>query len=226
MKNIASGVYHIPLMPRNSINCYLIEGVLVDAGIRASFSKIEKAIQQIPIHAHILTHAHPDHQGASAKVCKQYNIPLYCHEKEKHRAETGLATQDYPSPKNLIAQFQQKFWSGPAVKVSKTLKENDFIGNFRIIETPGHSHGHISFFREKDGVLILGDVATNMNLVTSQIGLHLPPALFTNQQEQNIRSLKKLADLNPKIIGFGHGPVLFNKDMKFERFAYEKFKKL
>ena len=45
MKNIAKDVYQIPLFPRNAINCYLIEDVLIDAGIRSSANKILKAIK-------------------------------------------------------------------------------------------------------------------------------------------------------------------------------------
>jgi glyoxylase-like metal-dependent hydrolase (beta-lactamase superfamily II) len=60
MEQVAKDVYHIALMPRNSINCYIIEGVLVDAGIRSSYTRISKNLEKIPIHAHALTHAHAD----------------------------------------------------------------------------------------------------------------------------------------------------------------------
>lgn len=219
MKQIAAEVYHIPLLPRNSINCYIIEGVLIDAGIRSSFKQISLALKKVPVHAHALTHAHPDHQGASAQLCDQFKLPLYCHTKEVGRTESGLVTSDYPSDKNLIARFQQKYWAGPGYKVSQALEENDALGNFRVIATPGHAAGHISFFREKDGLLIAGDVATNMNLLTTATGLHTPPDLFTTDRETNVQSLKKLAELNPAIICFGHGPVLFNKNRSFERFV-------
>lgn len=219
MKQIAPEVYHIPLLPRNSINCYLIEGVLIDAGIRSSRKKIAACLEKIPVHAHALTHAHPDHQGASASICTQFNIPLYCHEKEVQRTQTGLVTNEYPSTQHRIARFQQKYWAGEGHQVAHTLKENDLIGNFRVIETPGHASGHISFFREKDGILILGDAAVNMHLLTTIVGLRLPPSLFTADQKENICSLKKVAQLNPQIICFGHGPVLHNKNKSFEKFV-------
>lgn len=219
MHNVAKDVYHIPLMPRNSINCYIIEGVLVDAGIRTSYNRIRKSIKEVPLHAHVLTHAHPDHQGSTNEICSDLQVPLYCHEKEVYRAETGLVTSDYPSPDNLIGCFQQKYWAGEGHKVDRILKENDWVGNFRVIETPGHSAGHISFFRERDGVLIAGDVATNMHLLTTIEGLYLPPKIFTSDLSQNIQSLKKIAELNPLIICFGHGPVFKNENKKFERFV-------
>jgi len=219
MQKIAQDVYHIPLMPRNSINCYIIEGVLIDSGIKASYKKIKKCVNEVPIHSHALTHAHPDHQGCSDIICQEFKVPLYCHEKEVSRTESGFATKDYPSNTNVIARFQQKYWAGSGHNVSKTLKNEDSVGNFRVIETPGHSSGHISFFREKDGVLIMGDVATNMNLLTTIKGLHLPPNLFTSDKLENINSLIKLSELNPKIICFGHGPVLNNSNKTFEKFV-------
>ena len=211
MKNIAKDVYQIPLFPRNAINCYLIEDVLIDAGIRTSASKILKAIKGKSVTQHALTHAHADHQGSSKTICETLNIPLLCSEPEKEFAENGNVITEYPNPNHIISQFQKNFWAGKGHLVSQTLKGGDQIGGFTVIETPGHSRGHLSFFREKDGVLIVGDVMTNMNLLTTKVGLHEPPNLFTSDQETNRKSILKLASLQPKILCFGHGTVLFDK---------------
>lgn len=219
LRPIAKDVYQLALMPRSGINCYIAEGMLMDAGIRSSYPAIARALQQLPVHVHLLTHAHPDHQGSTAQVCTNFGIPLGCHPLETDRAESGRAILGYPQEENIIARLQQKYWSGEGQNVSQLLRENDRVGDFRVVETPGHSSGHISFFREADGVLILGDVATNMNLLTTVRGLHLPPGMFTADREENIRSLKKLAELHPRVIGFGHGPVLYNTDKLFERFV-------
>lgn len=58
-----------------------------------------------------------------------------------------------------------------------------------------------------------------MNLLTTAVGLHEPPDLFTLDRMENVRSIKKLADLHPRILCFGHGPVLINGDGRFEAFA-------
>ncbi|MGJ1325214.1 MBL fold metallo-hydrolase [Sphingobacterium faecium] len=206
-------------MPRNSINCYIIEGVLVDSGIRSSYTTVKKALQKIPVYQHVLTHAHADHQGCSDLLCAEFAIPLLCHPDEVFRTETGMVTHDYPTPQHWVANLQQKYWSGQGHQVEHTIVENDRIGNFRVIETPGHSAGHISLFRERDGVLIIGDAATNMNLLTTATGLRLPPNIFTSDQRLNIKSLQKLANLNPAVICFGHGPIMRNTDRKFEQFV-------
>jgi glyoxylase-like metal-dependent hydrolase (beta-lactamase superfamily II) len=217
MKNIAKEVCQISVMPRNSINCYLIEDVLIDAGIRSSSIRILNALKGRTLTKHVLTHAHADHQGSSSIICNTLKIPLWCSELEKENAENGTVTIEYPNPNHLISKFQKKFWAGEGCKVAHTLKEGDTVGGFIVLETPGHSSGHLSFFRESDGVLIAGDTLTNMNLLTTVVGLHQPPNLFTANQEQNIHSIKKLVSLKPKIICFGHGPVLVNNG-EFERF--------
>jgi len=218
MKNIAKDVYQIPLFPRNAINCYLIEDVLIDAGIRSSANTILKALKDKMVSKHALTHAHADHQGSSKVICETLNIPLLCSEPEKEFAENGNVITEYPNPNHIISKFQENFWAGKGHSVSKTLKEGDKIGEFTVIETPGHSRGHLSFFREKDGILIVGDVMTNMNLLTTKTGLHEPPNLFTADKEINRKSILKLASLKPKILCFGHGPVLFDKG-EFKKFA-------
>ena len=219
LHQIAKEVFQISLMPRNSINCYIIEGVLVDSGIRSSFGTIKKALQEIPVNQHVLTHAHADHQGCSDQICKEFSIPLLCHPNEVFRTETGMVTNDYPNPQNWVAKLQQRYWAGQGHIVATTIVENDMIGNFKVIETPGHSDGHISLFREKDGVLIIGDAAVNMNLLTTVSGLRLPPNIFTSDQEKNIQSLQKLAKLKPAIICFGHGPIMKNINQEFEKFV-------
>ncbi|MBJ2123166.1 MBL fold metallo-hydrolase [Flavobacterium sp. IB48] len=218
MKNIAQDVYQIPLFPRNAINCYVIEDVLIDAGIRTSANTILKTLKNKTVTKHALTHAHADHQGSSKVICETLNIPLLCSEPEKEFAENGNVITEYSNPNHFISKFQKNFWAGKGHPVSQILKEGDQIGGFTVIETPGHSSGHISFFREKDRVLIVGDVMTNMNLLTTKVGLHEPPHLFTADKETNRKSILKLASLKPKILCFGHGPVLFNNG------ELEKFK--
>lgn len=211
MKQITKDVYQIPLMPRNAINCYLVGDVLIDAGIKSSHTKIFPALKGRTITAHALTHAHADHQGSSKVICEALNIPLWCSELEKPQAESGNVTIEYPKQEHIITKFQKNYWAGNGYKVSRILKEGDEVNGFKVIDTPGHSSGHISFFREKDGVLIVGDAMVNMNLLTTAVGLHQPPGLFTTDKQQNIRSIHKLAALDPAILCFGHGPVLFNR---------------
>jgi hydroxyacylglutathione hydrolase len=82
------------------------------------------------------------------------------------------------------------------------------VGEFTVIDTPGHSPGHISFWRERDRVLVLGDVLFGHQPFTSRPGLHEPPAMFTLDAERNRQSARKVAALRPSLVCFGHGPPL------------------
>lgn len=211
MNEVAKNVFHISLFPRNMVNAYLVDGFLIDAGIRSSGKKILRAIDKLgrdKIEAHVLTHAHPDHQGASADICQELNIPLWCGEGDVAEMETGLSAD--AEKDNFIVRFQKRYWIGPPYPVTRSLHEGDQIGSFRVVETPGHSPGHIVLWREEDGVLIAGDVFVNANLLTSISGLSEPPQMFTTNVSENRQSIRKVAALQPKLICFGHGPVLAN----------------
>ena len=57
-------------------------------------------------------------------------------------------------------------------------------------------------------MLILGDVLNNMDVVTGIPGLRLPKNFLTPDPDENRRSAKKLAALEPKLVLFGHGAPL------------------
>ncbi|MBK6793801.1 MAG: MBL fold metallo-hydrolase [Anaerolineales bacterium] len=90
--------------------------------------------------------------------------------------------------------------------------------DFIVIETPGHSAGHICFWREHDGVLIAGDVLRNINFFTTLPEFDEPLTVFTTDSEENRKSIKKIAALKPQVICFGHGPVIRSAE-RIQEFA-------
>ncbi|WP_299047075.1 MBL fold metallo-hydrolase [uncultured Tateyamaria sp.] len=208
MIQIAENVWQIPVMPRQSVNCYLMGDVLVDAGVKRSGPKLLRALQGKAVSGHALTHAHPDHQGATADVCKALNLPLMCHAEEREAAETGHVLGSFPNPGSLMARMQQRFFAGAGHPVARVLAEGDQVGGFEVIETPGHTRGHISFWRASDGVLIAGDAVVGMNLLTTRPQLGLPLGIATWDMEVARQSIAKLAALSPRKVAFGHGPAV------------------
>ncbi|MCB8978209.1 MAG: MBL fold metallo-hydrolase [Ardenticatenaceae bacterium] len=213
MIEVAENVYHIPLFPRNMVNAYIVDGFLVDAGVRSSERKLLQAIDQFGRHkiqGHVLTHAHPDHQGASAAICQALNISLWCGTNDADAMESGLFAD--VDVNNLIIRFQKRYWVGPPYPVQRRLQEGDRVGEFEVLDVPGHAPGHIALWRERDGVLIAGDVINNASLATTLTGVREPPAGFTTDVALNRASIKKLARLCPTIVCVGHGPVLHDAD--------------
>ncbi len=202
MKQLAPDLWMLSGFPPNGINVYVMGDVLVDAGTRHSGRRIFRQIDGHPIRAHALTHAHPDHQGASKEVCDKLGIELWCGERDAGAMESG----DMGQKKHPLNTLIMKMWGGPPHPVAKRLREGDEVGGFKVLDVPGHSPGHVAYWRESDRVLIAGDVLNGMNLVTGIRGLHEPPNAFTNDPAQNRESARKLGALEPSLVAFGHGP--------------------
>jgi glyoxylase-like metal-dependent hydrolase (beta-lactamase superfamily II) len=85
-------------------------------------------------------------------------------------------------------------------------------GDLKVIHCPGHTPGHIAFYRSSDGVLFSGDAVMNIvpHLLPSRRrkGLSLPLRLFTSDWGMAKQSARKLAELRPKILAAGHGRPL------------------
>ena len=224
MKERAPGVWQVygykpgfGLAAANLINAFVIDDVLIDAATRHSGKRILRELEGHEINAHALTHAHPDHQGASHEVCEALSIPYWCPEGDVEAAENpDLLGEGQPS--HPMAQFYARIFTGPGHKVDRVLKEGDEVGGFKVIDTPGHSAGHVVFWRESDHVLIIGDVLTNMDQLTGIRGLHEPKPWLTPDPAENRRSVKKLVDLDPELVLFGHGPPL-RDPRKFREFV-------
>src|SRR5204863_27467 len=77
MEELAPGLWLITGFPRYGINAYLMGDVLVDAMGRQHAGLILKALRGHQVSGHALTHAHPDHQGASHAVCTELGIPYW-----------------------------------------------------------------------------------------------------------------------------------------------------
>jgi hydroxyacylglutathione hydrolase len=217
LKYLAPGVWRLKEFPAPTINCYLAEDVLIDAGRTWDRRRIFAELEGREISMLALTHVHPDHQGVAKDVCEARGIPLACHAGDVDAMEGRRPVQE-ASASNPVNRMIASIWQGPPYKVERVLEEGDEVAGFRVVHTPGHSRGHVLFFRESDRVVICGDVIRNMSYATGLPGIKEPPPLFTYDMEENRRSIRKLAELNPSLILPGHGPAVTDMSA-FERFV-------
>lgn len=208
MKQLADGVWHLNTMPiPNTVNAYLLDDVLVDAGARQSRRMILRQLAGHGVSAHALTHAHPDHQGSSHAVCEELGIPFWVPEPDADAAEDPDLIRER-QPNHPVARFYVRIFTGPGHPVDRRLREGDEIAGFEAMDVPGHSAGHVALWRSSDRVLVLGDVLSNMDQLTLIPGPHEPKPYLTPDPAENRRSAKKLAGLEPELVLFGHGAPL------------------
>jgi len=199
---IAPGVEIFPLSPFDTINAYMVEDVLIDAGTRRDAKKLKRMIGDREISAHALTHVHPDHQGSSAAICKHYGVELQTPAGEVEDMETGAFSG---APRNFPTWFMRVSSGGPGHPVSRGLAPGDEVAGFTAVASPGHSPDHLSFWRESDRVLIAGDAFRNMSYLTYGPKLALPWHGFSTDQDQARASAIELVKLRPSLVAFGHG---------------------
>ncbi len=217
MKRLADGVWQLRGFPPNGINVFLIDDVVIDAATRYESRRILQQLRGHDVAAHALTHAHPDHQGASRRVCTELSVPFWVGERDADAAEDPSLI-GARQPRHPIAQFFVKTCTGPGHPVDRKLREGDSVGSFTVLDVPGHSLGHVAFWRESDRVLVAGDVLNTADPMTLIPGLREPKRYFTPDPETNRRSLKRLGELEPSLVLVGHGPP-YRDTRKFVEFC-------
>jgi glyoxylase-like metal-dependent hydrolase (beta-lactamase superfamily II) len=222
------------------VNVYIIQDreatgwVLVDTGLKSTASKLRELVGNlfgkgsVP-RAIIMTHAHFDHRGSVLELAEEWGVPVYCHHKERPYL-TGQAAYPPADPSvggGLMSLLSFTYPRGPinAVSYLRELPKDGTIEeleDWKWIHTPGHTPGHISLFREKDGVLIAGDAfVTTMQesllaVATQKKYICGPPKYFTPDWGSAIRSVKTLAALEPSVIATGHGQAMYGEEARKE----------
>ena len=219
MRQVADGVFQIPLAPRNGVNAWLVGDVIVDAGYSMNGKKVVAALRGRQVGAHAITHAHPDHAGGSAHVCRELGIPFWAPAGDAPAVREGKAVPAEGPLKPVMARAQRF----PAVTdIARELREGDDVAGFRVLDVPGHTIGHIALWRESDRVLIAGDVFFNLSMVTFRYGLREPIKAATVDPARNRESMNRLADLEPSIACFGHGPPVTDAAPQLRSFVAAK----
>ena len=206
MKQLADGVWQLAGLPAERASTSSSSTTSSSTPRPASpRARSSSELEGRPLAAHALTHAHPDHQGASHAVCERFGVPFWVGEKDVPAAENPKLIGER-QPDHFMAQLFAKTMTGPAHHVDRPLREGDEVASFKVIDVPGHSAGHVAFWRESDGVLVLGDVLNSLTSTPLIPGLREPKDYFTPDPAENRRSARKLGLLEPKLVLFGHGP--------------------
>lgn len=201
-----------------SCNVYIItepDGLtVIDAGMPGAERRILAAISALgrsprDVRHILLTHQHVDHIGGLAALANATGAQTWASEGDTPAIE-GRAEREAPhGPLGIV--FRAVFFArlrpaaiGAVVREGDTLPVLSGEGGLRVIETPGHTVGHVSFYLPARRLLFAGDA------VRSGSGrLVVPPAMLNLDTPMALRSVGKLATLDVDTCLSGHGaPVM------------------
>jgi glyoxylase-like metal-dependent hydrolase (beta-lactamase superfamily II) len=140
----------------------------------------------------------------AALVCRRFGVPLACHEADA----AAMEGREPMLPRTAVVRWFGRLWSGPPYPVAHRLRGGETVAGFRVIPAPGHTPGHVIYFRQRDRVAIAGDLLANLGWLPGRPRLREPPRAFSADPEQNRRSIRTLLELGPSLVCFGHGPPL------------------
>jgi glyoxylase-like metal-dependent hydrolase (beta-lactamase superfamily II) len=159
------------------------EAALVDTGVTGSAAAIEAALGEAGLawdsvgHV-ILTHKHPDHAGSVDEVMAEAaGAALYAGEAD-------------------IPQI-------PSATAPQPVGDGDSVFGLEIIDSPGHTPGHICVLDSAAGILVTGDALNGTGG-----GVAPPDPSFSEDMTVAMATVLKLGGFSYEIALFGHGEPL------------------
>ena len=220
-------VPNVHLIPNIVANPYLIvdpDGLtLIDTGLPGSQKKILNYISGLSrspsdLKRIIITHADMDHTGSLSALKKASGARVYASAVESEAMSKGRPSRQI-KPKNffrrLLMGVVSRFMKATPLRADEILSEGQVLpvlGGLHVLETPGHTAGHISLFSPSTGILFTGDsiVARGEGLVRS-----LQPLTWDEAKADELA--RKQAALGACIVCSGHGPVVMDAASKFPK---------
>src|SRR5262245_45260054 len=232
VERVAHGVYRLRTLMVNVF--FIAEGarswVLVDTGLPGYAGAIRHAAASLfndPPVAILLTHGHFDHVGGLPQLAEEWGVPIYAHPLELPYLTDESA---YPPPDSSVGGGAQS-WAArlyprgpidlrPAIRPLPNGGAVPGLAAWQWVPTPGHSPGHVSFFRTWDRVLVSGDAVVTtrqesmIDVLRQREVVWRPPAYYTCDWTAARRSIERLASLDPNVLATGHGHVLYGASMR------------
>ncbi len=137
------------------VAAYLVDGLLIDTGCSYTSRELLSFLKGMNVTLVVNTHFHEDHVGGNRDIIDGFGIEIYAH----------------PDSIPLIAKrpelypYQEMVWGYPEPSIVKAVPDvvrTDHYA-FTVIETPGHSVGHITLAELSKGWFFIGDLFSREN---------------------------------------------------------------
>ena len=198
--------------------------VLVDTGMHepGSMAHLELALDQAGLkveHVRLIvcTHAHVDHCGQAPAIAERARCEVWVHHAHGHHTDDDLeealkrrvvvAHQSGVPADSVQRWVERRRSAGPGqagtLRIDRELTEGDTIrtdlGDWRVVETPGHAPSHICLYQPERRLLISGDH------LLGRISLYFDVGYTPDPVAEFLGSLDKVSQLDARLVLAGHG---------------------
>jgi glyoxylase-like metal-dependent hydrolase (beta-lactamase superfamily II) len=218
---LAPGIHEIGGRKGGWVRAFLVEDgtdlVLVDTLYETDGGLVLSEIERLgrspsDLKRIALTHGHRSHLGGLAVLKRESGATVLSHEWEadivsgdrKAQAVTILPRRPLKAYIPFQLGLALGFGAHPPCPVDDVLEEGDNFGPLQVLHIPGHTPGHLGFYSEEHGVLLSGDAIATW----PEFGAGWPAFNLNVEQQRN--SVRRLAALEPRIVGVGHGEPITN----------------
>lgn len=203
------GVLLFPLLtptlpPATHTSCYVLgtgQCVIIDPG-SPDEGEIERLVQFLaqlkpeglaPV-AIVLTHHHGDHLGGVEHLVRRTGLPVWAHARTADRCPVPVA--------RLLNDGDVLELAGPLPM------------KWKVLHTPGHARGHLTFVDEASRAAIVGDMVAGVGTIVID-----PPE---GEMAEYLRQLERLEQLPVRTIYPAHGPVIPDGPAKLREYALHR----
>jgi glyoxylase-like metal-dependent hydrolase (beta-lactamase superfamily II) len=202
--------------------------VLFDCGIHepGSLAHLERALAMVNLRLEsvrllVCTHAHSDHYGQAATIVERTGCELWMHPNHGHMSRAATDPQAWLEQRLEIARqsgvpeeplrryVEQRRQDGTGTGIAGLVEPDRALidgvtvptdlGDWEVVETPGHAPSHVCLFQRERRLLISGDH------LLGRISLYYDYGYTPDPAGEFLQSLERVEDLAARLCLPGHG---------------------